>query len=620
MTDDERRSLEEAQRDLNARRTERRAGRAFTVLERLAIESGADEQRIEEAIKEQEARTRAALATGAEADIKPTNRKLRSKSPGSTGPSATGARPAKRQRKAPKSPTKLKRAELLAALVAAKIDTDVVATLARLLWSEAHGGESCRKDRIPTPVDLVSWLPRWDDRSRTKAVNLLTGLYDGRSAWWESEAAAMVGVDLCCCIWEPEPQLGAIPRLNGTGGMFFTRVETIKTVHSRWVALQDGSKDAQHHPLTPIVDDWQRRSAVKVKIDQRRRAILPTPLRSAHREHAIQLPIALDPITPTGPQQGSLPGLEPPPSALVPVLPLALYDLAGGPMATRGRGAPYAQRMFFEILMSVGRLDRVPGMTAQVEMTYRDLIGWLWPNLSATGRTWDRRRHLPALYRTLLELDGMRIEWERQLWRLVAVQSLPTTTTRPDDLVLFRVEHLPGSDHGPMIDREALRRWGLVSAPAWRAFLRLAYLWDTAKRQNGGARIYATRPVVARGPSGELLGNDGMPLRDRHGALVTDWSDRRAVRLGDNGEPAGGGNPPAYERTPAADRVPVLGPDDLIRLAFDDNIDLPAGTRRKRLFEARKTLLALEDAGQIMRELSDHGGVRILEVCPDFYR
>ena len=382
-------------------------------------------------------------------------------------------------------------------------------------------------------------------------------------------------------------------------------------VHVAWCA----APSAPRHPLAPLVDAWQRRPVV-VDADLRPRAILPEPLRAARREHGDQLPLGLDLAGPLGSlrraEQTILPfeELAPAPSAVVPVLPLALYDLAGGAMQTRGRGAPVAQRLFFEVLMSVGRTDRLPGQTARVEVTYRDLVTWLWPNLH--GRAWDRRRHLPALYRALLELDGMRIEVDRQLWRMVGVLGLPTGATRPDDPVAFRVEHLPGSGHGPMIDRDALRRWGLASAPAWRAFLRLAYVWDASKLRNHGARIYSTRPIVARGPGGVILGADGKPLRDRRGSVVTDWSDRRAVILGANGKPAGAGNPPAYERNPAADRVPVLGPDDLIRLAFDDDLDLPADTRRKRLERARRVAAAFEADGSVATE-ADGEGLRLIE-------
>ena len=59
--------------------------------------------------------------------------------------------------------------------------------------------------------------------------------------------------------------------------------------------------------------------------------------------------------------------------------------------------------------------------------------------------------------------------------------------------------------------------------------------------------------------------------------------------------------------------MPVLGPDDLIRLAFDDTLDLPPSTLRWRLHTARRDLQRLEDAGQIVREPDGHGGERILE-------
>ena len=114
------------------------------------------------------------------------------------------------------------------------------------------------------------------------------------------------------------------------------------------------------------------------------------------------------------------------------------------------------------------------------------------------NRKGERPGDLEQLQRALLELDGTRVMWERRLWRLVGVQALPTTITRLDDAIVFRIEHLPGSEHGPLIDRDLVRRWGAVSAPAWRTSLRLAYLWDKAKAANNGARIYATRPVVAR--------------------------------------------------------------------------------------------------------------------------
>lgn len=86
----------------------------------------------------------------------------------------------------------------------------------------------------------------------------------------------------------------------------------------------------------------------------------------------------------------------------------------------------------------------------------------------------------------------------------------------------------------------------------------------------------------------------------------------RPPRRAANGKPASDGNPPTFERNPAADRVPELGPDDLIRLCFDDDLGGASGTLRKRLFEARKALAEMEAAGHVVIE-RDGAGWRIIE-------
>ena len=115
-------------------------------------------------------------------------------------------------------------------------------------------------------------------------------------------------------------------------------------------------------------------------------------------------------------------------------------------------------------------------------------------------------------------------------------------------------------------DRHYRRRYRAKVRRPWRTYLRLAYLWDDAKGRNKGKRIYATRPEVERRGDGAIVGADGEPLRKRHGALVTNWNDHRAVRTG------------RQERNPVANLVPELGPEDLIRLAYQDTI--PADERQ----------------------------------------
>ena len=468
----------------------------------------------------------------------------------------------------------------------------IIEQAARATWAKAHDGAECPPNRVPTPEALAGWLAggACPDEDRLQADADLTAVLGDGAAWasWKptGEAPAMLAA--------------MVSRPAQDGGLHLAAFE-LAAVHARWC----DADPPRRHPLAAIVSAWQRLAPVTVAADRRPSGILPHALRTARRQHADRLPAGLDQQTPMGAasEQEHLPGLEPAPSALVPVLPLALYDLAGGPMQTRGRGAPVAQRLFFEVLMSVGRLDRTPGQTARVETTYRELVTWLWPNLR---RAWKRERHLPALYRALLELDGMRIEWERQLWRMVGVTALPTAATRPDDPAVFRVEHLPGSERGPMIDRDALRRFGLDSAPAWRSFLRLAYLWDQAKATNGGTRIYATRPKVERARDGVLLDRTGRPVTRKDGRPVRDWSDARAVRL------YGPEGAALTERNPQANRVPVLGPDDLVRLAYDDDLDTD---HRKRLMRARKALAVMEAAGAVVIE-PDGAGMRLLEPPP----
>ena len=94
----------------------------------------------------------------------------------------------------------------------------------------------------------------------------------------------------------------------------------------------------------------------------------------------------------------------------------------------------------------------------------------------------------------------------------------------------------------------------------------------------------------------------------RDGRPVRDWSDARAVRL------YGPDGTPITERNPKADRVPVLGPDDLVRLAFADAA-LDRRGRREYVRRARAALAAMEAAGAVAIE-PDGAGMRLLEPPP----
>ena len=162
---------------------------------------------------------------------------------------------------------------------------------------------------------------------------------------------------------------------------------------------------------------------------------------------------------------------------------------------------------------------------------------------------------------------------------------------------------LPGGGHGPLIDRQELRRWGATSAPAYRAYLRLAYLWDGVKAKRGRRRVFATRPKVLRDAQGFLVDAQGQRITDRQGQPTKNWSHPQAVRTG-------------VERNPAADLVPQLGPEDLTELCYWADPKFTSQDIADRARKARKILAKMEAEGTVVLEKDGYGGVRILQPDP----
>ena len=345
--------------------------------------------------------------------------------------------------------------------------------------------------------------------------------------------------------------------------------------------------DAREFCLAPLIWAWLNQC---VSPEHRSDQILPEPVRHARATQAA-LPMATgDDMPRLGRQEGlqaSLPGMEPPTRTVVPALPL--------PVAmehTAGPGGHIASRLWFGFQMALP-MDRRTGSDIRLRFTLRDIRNWLWPN------GWRRGVHLPMLQRGLRDLYQLGIVYDRAEWLLVRPVTLPTGDTRLDDVLLVDVTALPGSDHGPLVDTVRLWRLGVQSAVAWRAWIRLAYLWDDAKRRNGGFRIYASRPEVRRGQDGVILDARGQPVLAKGGLPVKNWADARAV-------PTGG-----LERHSQADRVPVLDTDALAHLGFND-ANVSAGTLRERASETRRWLREMEQQKAVVLEW--HGGaVRVLE-------
>ena len=112
-----------------------------------------------------------------------------------------------------------------------------------------------------------------------------------------------------------------------------------------------------------------------------------------------------------------------------------------------------------------------------------------------------------------------------------------------------------GNAVGPQVDRELLKKLGLISGPAYRMYLHLCCEWDRHGARSGRL-IKPTKPEVLRAPGGQLTDSEGTVLMNLDHTPVYTHNDRRAVRTG-NREP-----------NPARQRYPEKGRQDLLLMAY----------------------------------------------------
>ena len=347
--------------------------------------------------------------------------------------------------------------------------------------------------------------------------------------------------------------------------------------------------------MVPLIEAWVRHPELRpVEPEHRRHRIMPEPVRYAVASQAL-LAVSAGSVLPELGQQPAttayLPGLEPSPGVVVPVLPLSVAEAGDA-----GPGAPIAPRLWFGCQMAVP-LQKRSGEKITVPFTLREVSDWLWPH------GWNRSRNLPQLREGLRSLALLGVVWQRTEWLLVRPINLPTAETRLDDYLYADVLSLPGSGRGPMIDTQRLWELGTMGSVPWRIWIRLAYLWDDVKKHNGGHRVYASRPEVKRGQNKGILDARGQPVLKSNGQPVLDWSHGRAVRTG------------RQERHPQAGRVPLLGTGDLALLGFD-NARVPDSTLRRRASKTREWLRKLESMGAVALETVGHE-IRVLEPFPE---
>lgn len=489
---------------------------------------------------------------------------------------------------------------------------EIMTALAHAAWTQNHQGEPLASHRIPTVESLAEWLGEMrettdalDGMEITRRIEGLAAVCMGRADLVATLTAPTRTPKRSVLTIEIDPEVDVeLPVLRDSLPAEASELgQTITEVHGIW--REYGVEMNVGHPYQPMVEAWQVLAPVPARWDGRDHPVLPGPLATVRYEHRSEgdqahLPFDWDALgaVPVGDpdDQAWLPGLAPEPSGLVPSLPLILWDAAGGMSLARGRGAPLALRLWVEAMLAVPNGKRHWRAT-RVTCTLRDLVEGLWPNGS-----YRRSKDLPKLVHALRIVDQARIPWDdgRSLWRTVSLTSVPRDMRALDTPIVFDVSLPPGSGQGPLIHRPTLRRYGVESAPAYRAYLSLCWYWDHYGTVNG-SMISATLPEVQRDKTGYVLDARGNVVAE-HGNPTRRATHPRAVHTG------------RREANPAVMQYPVLISDDLVRMCYPE-VAITESGRRSQALRARETLEAMQHDGIVhLIEAVDASGKRGVRV------
>lgn len=302
------------------------------------------------------------------------------------------------------------------------------------------------------------------------------------------------------------------------------------------------------------------------EVDRRPEAIIPRFLEvGAHVEGRDRLP----PFDSAEGAQGSLPGFEVSRPGLVPAFPLPVER-------NPYRGAPIWQRLALELLIAARIEGRLPEY-GPVPVTLQDLIDF------AGWEPYRPGRHIPMIRAALHRSRNWTVAHERRDWWPITPHAMPREDAKPGDVLPIGVAIPEGMGSGPMMERGYVRALAKVTAPGWRAWVRLNLFWH--RYSPSGRLIRATVPEVRRDAGGQIVDAHGRPLTPRRGK-PPHWSDFRAIRTGERI-----GNP-------GAARVPVFTPGDLVALGYD-GAEVTGQTFRDRLKATKRALQRLERAGRL---------------------
>ena len=255
-------------------------------------------------------------------------------------------------------------------------------------------------------------------------------------------------------------------------------------------------------PLTPLVRAWLEQQGSMFTPSGRRALILPK--QAAQHEEMIpgygpvatpELPSFVEAHNVTA----YLPGLEPEP-AQIPTL-LALYD-----RVTSGEHRVGFNNIHFRIFLMAlitmpveSRNGRLQEAIITIRQLVEDWLGWqaTWyrPNKTETGGALKKALALVRdMYIALPRRDGKRgpSGWQFPLM----ISELEGFGLNDQMTLVMRIPQ--GNAVGPQVDRELLKKLGLISGPAYRMYLHLCCEWDRYGAR-GGRLIKPTRQRLVRG-------------------------------------------------------------------------------------------------------------------------
>lgn len=291
---------------------------------------------------------------------------------------------------------------------------------------------------------------------------------------------------------------------------------------------------------------------------------------------------------------GYLPGLEPPPSKLVPCALLTLWNPAPAP----GRHGPVPRlcRVGWAPLLAVPPDARInENVSLQIELG--KLAALVNPGTVKMREDvlvgYKPNQHGPQLVETLRALNdpacGGAVAWragEKTARRLIVlVQDFPATYDA-DAVVGFVARLPPGSKQGAQVDAVLLRRLAALSARQWRAMVTAYCLWDRYATVKGRL-IDPTVPAKVRtNAAGYSIDLKGQVLSDHRGRPTRSTTHPKAVQIGTE----------RVQRSDLDRYYPWLSGDDLFLTCHPTVATTPAKVRAQRYYTTQ-TLGVMRDAG-----------------------